>query len=53
MAKVKQQELDGAGNLVDKPAKAAKAPKEPKAPDNKNTSNDEDYSDTINEDDLI
>jgi single-stranded DNA-binding protein len=28
-------------------------PKEPKAPDNKNTSNDEDYSDTINEDDLI
>lgn len=31
MAKVKQQELDGAGNVVDKPAKAPKAPKEPKA----------------------
>lgn len=32
MAKVKQQELDGAGNLVDKPAKAAKEPKVKKAP---------------------
>jgi hypothetical protein len=33
MAKVKQQELDGNGNLVDKApaAKAPKAPKEPKA----------------------
>lgn len=32
MAKVKQQELDGAGNLVDKPAKAPKEPKAKKAP---------------------